>query len=197
MEFEYVVPFLTLVIGWGLARIDFRNQTDETKQRALSRALAELLDTRAQIRGMRHLSNFLREIQAEHKLPAEFMDECMELMPTSLFWDDSRQARLDRALDDLSEFRPLAAHTLRAAGLLGSLNSYLKTDFTSPAEHTEKLSELVDSPTQELLDDVVVALAEAISKKEHKLLLELLEHETDASVAMNDAISSIKKLLRE
>ncbi len=120
-ELTFVISVVTLLVGWLLNEASHRRREISSDKRAISRAIADLLEVRNRTL---FLNAYLDEVAKRFKIPNEAQLIMIALLDNLLPNTESLQKRYNDSIDAVASADPVLGFRLRSKD---ELPNYLKT----------------------------------------------------------------------
>jgi len=164
-----------IVVGQANGYFDRRSD----KRKALSKALAELLEIRHRFIRSIYL---MRKIGTEIDIPVEIIDEVFSNLPEGILWDKNISERYNEALNILSHYKPVEAFELRSKDIVGSLFGEKSIVFGSTSETRDFALSNIDAIERVVLpgiEDSLIKVAGVFGFKTRRDVEKIIRNENE------------------
>ena len=158
-ELTIAIPLITLLVGWLLGEASSRRREISSDRRAISRAIADLLEVRHRTFA---LKAYMDEVTKKFNIPQQVQPIILALLRAILPLTDSLAKRYNESIDAVASTDPLLGFRLRSKDelpkFLTTLQQVASQDPTATQAYPQieaRLLDVIKSP----LDDSILELA--------------------------------------
>lgn len=159
MTYALVVPILTMVLGWALARSDARAAYSRKRREIRARVLSDLLEVRSRLIVSTYVVGRLRSFLADNGASSSTIHETLSEFPDGFLWDDAIHRRYSSAVEELAAYQPLASWVLRNQAI--SLSA-LKIAAVTPDDGDKVLRDFASDMGSQIQQNAMPAIDQAI-----------------------------------
>ncbi len=158
-ELSIVIPLITLLVGWLLGEASSRRREISSDRRAISRAIADLLEVRHRTFGIKaYMDALIKKFNVPQQAQPIITSVLQVMLPNS----QSLQARYNDSVNAVSSANPLLGFQLRSKDELPKFLAILRQIASQDATATQVypqfeglLMDVIKSP----MDDFILELA--------------------------------------
>jgi hypothetical protein len=154
-ELKYLIPVVSLIIGWLLNEFSQRLRMRSSDRRAIARALADLLEIRHQTFGMKAI---LDEFGKRYNLLNNFQLILSNFFVNFLPSTEELHKRYDNTVDAVASADPVLGYQLRSKDILDPWLRTLRTVASNDAtvsnlwpQFESQLMQMIKSPLEEAI----------------------------------------------